>query len=627
MKELKTKSYREVKEWGSMIDRFNGKGNLIPHEGMVSKNRGNMFSNACTQYRPCESGEVPIVDTLYSYDILKSTKNRFADNDYILCKSIKKYIGGVYCGVTSHILYDPTKEMYHFVEYHEYEETGAGYGVKMIDDLENYKEGDTIPKGETMVRTNSYGDDMEYKWGVNALSVLSIDIKSVEDAGLISESLAEKFAGWAYNVHEEIIDIDNDILKNVYGNENIYKPFPSVGEDIEDEILFAISKQRGEYQRIKMNYGTKCVNKTDRKIFSRGKVVDIICRQKMGETCQNTYLAALIRATREYEMEVLEALRHYYENDEEATFSYDYIDRFNLYKTIYDKQGGFKYKKILSKKAVVLKIVTVDREVPKEGQKITGRCGNKFTVSDTFKTGKYYTKEYGNIEYLGNCLALFNRAIMEVPMEMYQTHLSMLIKRAVELKLKPDEELKEIILTVLSMMDKSLYEAYKEELETDEGWAEFKKDPTIYWYQSTYHSGTTIKTCYEARNYLNSVGITVKRTAVYMETSHEERYLGDVFVAKLFITPLKQVAGTQLSLRAKGSYDTRGLVLRTQEGRIRNTPVRKSSLVADVQANTLHPDDLKYINSITEQESIQNANALLMAMGVELVNPNYIEDK
>ena len=66
MKELKTKSYREVKEWGSMIDRFNGKGNLIPHEGMVSKNRGNMFSNASTQYRPCESGEVPIVDTLYS---------------------------------------------------------------------------------------------------------------------------------------------------------------------------------------------------------------------------------------------------------------------------------------------------------------------------------------------------------------------------------------------------------------------------------------------------------------------------------------------------------------------------------------------------------------------------------
>jgi len=159
------------------------------------------------------------------------------------------------------------------------------------------------------------------------------------------------------------------------------------------------------------------------------------------------------------------------------------------------------------------------------------------------------------------------------------------------------------------------------------GFEDFIKDPQIRWYQSTYHSGTTIGTCYEARNYMNSVGLDVKRTKVYMNTEHGEMCLGEAFVSKLFVTPLKQVAETQLSLRAKGSFDSRGIILRTGESRIRNTPVRKSSLVADVQVNSLHPDDLKYINSMTEQESIQNVNALFMAMGVKINNPNFDDEE
>ena len=628
MKELKTTLYKDIPEWNEMLDRFNGKGNIIPHEGMVSKNRGNMFSNASNQYRPIEDGEVPIVDTAYSYDILKSTKNIFAENNYTLCKAIPKYINGEYCGVTSYILYDKENDEFNYIEFHGYEETGAGYGVKMIDDLSSYKEGDEIQKDESIIRTNSYGEDMEYKWGVNALSVLSIDVKSIEDAGLISTSLAERFAGWRYQVTEEIIDVDNDILKNLYGTDDTYRPFPLVGEDIQNDLLLAIAKQKGEYQRVKLASGMVSVNKNDKRVYARGKVVDITCRQKLGEQCQNTYLAGLIEATRKYEREVLDSLKEFYENDEysESKFSYDFIDKYNFLRTIYDKEGGFKYKKILSKKAIVLKITTVDREVPINGQKITGRCGNKFTVSNVFSSGKYYTKEYGNLEYLGNCLALFNRAIMEVPMEMFQAYITMVIERFIKEKLKPLDEMKTHILKILSIMDKKMYKAYKYEFENG-GFEDFIKDPQIRWYQSTYHSGTTIGTCYEARNYMNSVGLDVKRTKVYMNTEHGEMCLGEAFVSKLFVTPLKQVAETQLSLRAKGSFDSRGIILRTGESRIRNTPVRKSSLVADVQVNSLHPDDLKYINSMTEQESIQNVNALFMAMGVKLNNPNFNDEE
>lgn len=619
MKELKIKSYKEVQDWNKRIDRFNGKGNLIPHEGMVSKNRGNMWSNASTQYRPILDGEVPIVDTCYSYSIQKSTKNMFADTDMVLMKTIKKYINGKYCGVSAHILYSPEKDMFDLVIFRQYEETGAGYGVKMIDDLENLEPNSHIEKGESIIRTNSFSDDMEYKWGVNANTVLAIDIKSIEDAGLISSDLAKKFTGWKYQRIEEILDVNNDVLKNLYGNEEIYKPFPMIGEEIQNDILMAISKNQRNHQFIKTGFGLECANKIDKKIFCEGRVIDITVRQKYGEVCQNTYLSALIEATREYELELFETLKMFMK--EGNHFSPDFTDMYYKLKAFYESNAGFKYKKILGNQNIIIEILVINEEVPHEGQKITGRCGNKFTVSEIFPAGKYYTKEFGNIDYLGNCLALFNRAIMEVPMEMFQSYLSIILGKAIKENMYPDDKMKEIILTTLNILDKEMYEAYKEEFDTERGWKEFKKDPMIYWYQSTYHSGTTIKTCYEARNYLKSQGIEIKRTAVYMDTEHGEKYLGDVFVSKLFITPLKQVADTQLSIRAKGSYDTRGIILRTGDGRKRNTPVRKSSLVGDIQANTLHPDDLMYINSMTEQESIQVVNALFAAMGVELRNP------
>lgn len=619
MRELNIKNYKDIEDFRERfeLDTYCGKGNIIPHEGTVSKNRGIMFNSASNQYRAINKGEAPIVDTIYSYNIMTSSKNVRAEHDMNIVYSIEKTINGVASGIKSYIFHIPETDTYHYLEFQNYQETGAGYGVKMIADI---PEDGRIKAGDYVVRTNSYGDDMVYQWGVNAVTALVIDVKTIEDAGMISDELAEKMIGWKYQTYQVIVDTSNDVLKNVYGTSKIYKPFPSVGEDVKEEILMAISKNQRNHQYIKVGHGTSCVNKIDKKIFAKGKVVDITVRQKVGEECQNSYLRALIQENREYETRIFEIMKELKDACPDASFTPDFEDKFYKLKAFYEVKCGFKYSHIIPNSHVIIDITVVDDEKPSAGQKITGRCGNKFTTTKVYDTGKYYTKEFGNIDYMGNCLALFNRAIMLVPLEMYQCYISMVIYNAIKENKYSDDKMKEIILTVLNIMDKRMCEAYRAEFE--EHWEDFKEYPMIHWIQSTYHSGTDIKACYEARNYLNSVGLEVKRSKIYTTNEDgEEVCIGSAFVSKMFITPLKQVAGTQLSLRAKGSYDSRGIIIRDDDSRIRNTPVRKSVLVGDILSNILHPDDLHYIYAMTEQESAQVTDALMYALGVRLKKP------
>lgn len=626
MQRFKTKSYREIEGWHDTLSSLNGKGNLIPWEGCVSKNRGMMFNNAATQYRAIVGGEVPLVDTYYSYDIMQSTKNVFTEKEIVKIKTINKEIAGRVCDVSTTIVMSLDKE-YDIIKFKTYEETGSGYGVKMINDIDRYEAGEIIPTGTSLIRTNSFGDDMEYNWGINAMTVLGIDIKSIEDSGSISQDLADRMQGWAPTKHELIIDVNSDVLKNLYGDAETYKPFPLPGEKVENELLLAISKHQRNAQFIKSGYGIDCVAKTDNKLFVRGKnciVTDITVRQPIDEVCYNSYLAALIEESRKYDREVFETMQECMEDDE-ATFSKDFMDTYLFLEAIFEKKAGYKYKKIVGGHNVVLEISTVDFEVPEPGQKNTGRCGNKFTTSEIFPTGKYFSDD-GNIDYMGNCLALFNRAIMAVPLEMYANRIGMDILNAINIGLYTKEYMIETILGALEILDYNMYLAYKEEFDNG-AYDEFVANGQFRWYLDTYNCGFNIKTGYYAYKYLETRGIKIERKNVYVRLEDgTSRLLGQAMVSKLFIMPLKQVADTQLSLRAQGAYDTRGIIIRTEGSRYRNSPCRKSSLLGDIQANSMHPDDLKYINKMTDQESIEVCNALLGGMGVALHIPDNINN-
>ena len=623
MKRFETTSYRDVEDWNDRIASLNGKGNIIPFEGTVSKNRGMMFNNASTQIRTIAEGEVPYVDTLYTYDIMTSTKNVFSDKDVHIVKKIDKYIGGRKCSTSAIITVDDNM-VYDYHKFEEYVELGAGYGVKMINDFEKLEEGETIPAGDSIMHTNSYNEHGEYQWGVNALTVLGIDIKSIEDAGLNSEGLCKKFRGWKVEKQSIVVDVNSDIVKNLYGDRTVYKPFPLPGEKIENDMFMCISKHQRNTQFIKANWGIDCVSKTDNKYYFRGRnafVADITVRQPIDEVCYNSYLAAIIEENRKYEREIYDTMKSCM-NDEDATFSKDFMDMYLFLECIFEKKAGFKQKKIVGGHNIVVDITLVDEEYPEAGQKNTGRCGNKYTVSEVYEDGKYSSDD-GNIEYLGNCLAMFNRSIMEVFLEMFLNRISIDFFNMLKSGKYEDSYMKQFILDIVEILSPTLYEAYVDVFENNNGWEDLKSEGVIRWYLDTYNSGVNIKTCYEAYKFMQTRGLHMKRSNVYYKKKDGTTVvLGQAMVSRLFIAPLKQVADTQLSLRSQGAYDTRGIIIRTDDSRYRNSPCRKSSLYTDIQANTMHTEDLAYLNSMSDQESIQVVNALFGAMGVSLVNPH-----
>ena len=620
---LKTISYRDIPNFYDRISSKNSKGNLIPFGGNNSLNRPVMFSSAISQIRPIECGEVPLVDTIQSYNIQQSTKNVKIDSGSMrVVRKFEKSIVDHVCQTVSYILYDEDNNTYDFRTIPKYIETGHSYGVRMNNHIEKYVEaGKDIPKGEYITTTNSFNSEMEYQWGVNAVTALVIDANSIEDAGLISDTLSKKMTGWEYTEIDINFDSSNDVLKNLYGNADIYKPLPLPGDEIVNELVYAISKRQKNTQFFKTGYGIDSVSKTDIKAFARGRVVDMDIRQQYGEPSPNSALHFMKLDFEAYEIDILEAMEGLMESD--ANFTKEFIDKYNFLDAVYRKKMLFKYNnRIYSKKNIHVHLTIVNEIQPICGQKITGRCGNKFTTADVFEDGKFYTGKGEHIEYLGNGLALANRAIMSPPMEMYMNKVGDVIYNYIRDSEDSTANKQKTLKGLLDIFGSELSKVYVTTI--FDNWSEFVKDPRLAWYMDSYESGININEILKSFEYLEKRGLNVTRDKLYMKSNEggPDVYLGEVFVSKLFIAPLKQTAHSQASLRGLGTYDTRGVLIRTDSKRVRDTPVKQSPLVIDILCNSLHPDDLVTDNKLTDQESIQIMNAYLRAMGLELNNPN-----
>lgn len=103
------------------------------------------------------------------------------------------------------------------------------------DKMDHLQRGDRL-KDEVLYKSTSYDDHMNYRLGKNALVMYSTSNPTIEDAIYVRK-------GWADSVRFVELDNvsvslnDNDILINRYGTDSDYKPFPMVGEKVNDNII------------------------------------------------------------------------------------------------------------------------------------------------------------------------------------------------------------------------------------------------------------------------------------------------------------------------------------------------------------------------------------------------------
>ena len=134
-------------------------------------------------------------------------------------------------------VYDKDKEMYDVIERKDVEDLTEKYGFQYDNSgINNYKVGDTIHKGDTLSKSTSYDEYGNYGFGKNVKAMYLVDLDTLEDAIVVSESLAKSMKSTEVEKVKVPIN-DNDFLLNLYGDNDNYKAFPDIGEFTNDKIL------------------------------------------------------------------------------------------------------------------------------------------------------------------------------------------------------------------------------------------------------------------------------------------------------------------------------------------------------------------------------------------------------
>lgn len=295
------------------------------------------------------------------------------------------------------------------------EKFGYVYNNESLDKL---KVGSTVKKGDLLYKSTSYDDYNNYCIGVNATFSYTSDIRTTEDAIIISESFQKRTKTTEVETIRVSIN-DNDVLLNIYGDSENYKTFPDIGEKIKDKIICATRRidndqiffdfKESNLRKINFSNDTLCVEGA-----SGGKIVDITVYSNkfLDEMKENEYHSQLnyyYENELRYYQEIYDSLKDIVVNN--LPHSIELNRLYKKAKEILNKD--VKWCEVQTKKPfsnVILEFV-VARETPlKKGSKVTGLYGNKGVISAIEKDEDMPVLENGKrVEICFNRLGVINR--------------------------------------------------------------------------------------------------------------------------------------------------------------------------------------------------------------------------
>ncbi|QXN67932.1 DNA-directed RNA polymerase subunit beta [Listeria phage LPJP1] len=350
---------------------------LIPNLDKTNSNRSQMFTSHLSQNIQLEQADPPLVFTGFENQVGKySTGYKKLDGRW---KLLKKFYKNKF-NYTA-ILFNEEEELYHIVERKEAKHLTEHFGLKFNNEvIDNINENEEF-ENKVIYRDQNYDEDMNFQYGKN-LNAVYIPYKGFtnEDSIVVSESTAQKMA--SYLIKKVKINLNtNDVLLNLYGDDESYRTFPSIGEEIKDGKLMGI--RRINYND--MGFSMKDVNL--RKIFAtdtvkhaEGIVIDIdiynnesldkLRSQKYNHQMYNEYISIS-----KYYSEVVEYLKPIV-SSKRNNISSDLSAFYNKIAAFNDPANKFQSEGRVFDRIVA--VFTILERIPLvKGSKLTGRYGNK----------------------------------------------------------------------------------------------------------------------------------------------------------------------------------------------------------------------------------------------------------
>lgn len=253
-----------------------------------SSPRGLMMSSHVAQIIVINKPEVNMIQTGLEFEFAKYAFMKKTEDPIEILDIIKRYETiNINKSVEWTIIYKnhttgeiDVMEIPKFERYHPY----FGFEYKFNPILDTLNKGDFINPDTILAKPPTVFDNGEYGFGIDA-NVCLMTLPGVDEDGfVVSEDFCKRMDYKIYETHTVEFG-SNSILLNLYGDENKFKPFPDIGEEINDTgVLCAVRDLTTlEYDDMLLpalmnKYDTMSFNPIfDKATYARkkGKIVDI----------------------------------------------------------------------------------------------------------------------------------------------------------------------------------------------------------------------------------------------------------------------------------------------------------------------------------------------------------------
>lgn len=355
--------------------------------------------------------ERPLVDSIFTKDIIRSSSNYKTEGCVELIKKIPKIINGVVTENT--YIYRNLDDNKVYVEVVPAYIPSYRFGSKGKSELEELEEGtiSTRPVYTKYIHAMD-PEDGGMAFGKNINFIYSIERRVGEDAITISKELSESLA---VNLIDEVsFTLSQDqILKDIYGYEDAegnhhYKPFKLPGEEVKDGVVAVLSTSGKDFLST-----TSSIQDSDKTLYVHGgRVYDVtvFCNERIS----NTFLDVL----REENLSYVRSIAHTLNSINSSMYTNETKILTEKYNAILGSTFRMGTTELKSRVWVEIKIVNT-RPV-QVGDKLTNRHGGKGTVSCILDE-PYYASDGTPIHMIINATGVINR---ENPAQLFEKGLN-----------------------------------------------------------------------------------------------------------------------------------------------------------------------------------------------------------
>lgn len=362
-----------------------------PFAGLNSSNRKIMYSTHDQHKLNLTQGEAPVIAT--------GTENEFLNysSSYVKAGCNKR--------VLAKIQKFPARPDLHYwllvvnlngekagwldlIERKTYTHTTESFGFPMNTNyVDQYKVDDIISQGSIIKCPDVVDNFGNVTFGRNLNTLYLSNLITTGDGFEISADAADKLGTSLY--HRVNIQLnDNDIMLNLYGNDEVYKVMPDIGESIKDGIFLAIRRINNAdalfsqtWERLKT-----IMHPTDTKYVLDGVLLDCEiysnnwAQLQNGPNAQyNTQLAYYLNNKYRYCEELVNEVEKYLSYYPEAKMTYRLQELLTHAKSTNAKYDHYKNSKKYS--GTILEFVIKEDLPLRVGDKITNRYGGKGVIA------------------------------------------------------------------------------------------------------------------------------------------------------------------------------------------------------------------------------------------------------